>query len=52
MDSATARNTRPPAPPQQGVLAELRDSLLLLGLSLGVTVGVAAAAQAALALLG
>ena len=52
MDSVITGKTRPPVAPQQSVAAEFRDSMLLLGLSLAVTVGVAAAAQAALALLG
>ncbi len=51
MDSVITGKARPPRAPQQSVAAEFRDSLLLLGLSLAVTVGVAAA-QAALALLG
>lgn len=41
-----------PATPQSGLAAELRSSVLLLGLSLGVTAAVSVAAQAALALFG
>ena len=52
MDSVSATTGGPPAAPQQGVGAELRDSVLLLGLSLAVTIAVAAVAQTALALLG
>jgi hypothetical protein len=40
------------APPATGLGAELRESLLLLGFAVGVTVGLTTAAQAALALLG
>ncbi len=35
-----------------GLAAEVRESLLLLGFAVGVTVGLTTAAQAALALLG
>ena len=60
MDSSTLappeQTTPPPAPPQArgrgGLGAELRESLLLLGFAVGTTVGLTAAAQAALALLG
>lgn len=52
MDSVSATTGGPPPEPQQGVGAELRDSVLLLGLSLAVTFAVAAVAQTALALLG
>ncbi len=41
-----------PATPTPGLGAELRESLLLLGFAVGVTVGLTTAAQAALALLG
>jgi len=45
----------PPPPPggrsQTGLAAEVRESLLLLGFAVGVTVGLTTAAQAALALL-
>ena len=41
-----------PAPRTTGLGAELRESLLLLGFAVGVTVGLTTAAQAALALLG
>ena len=47
---------RPPAAQRPGrtpgLGAELRESLLLLGFAVGVTVGLTTAAQAALALLG
>jgi hypothetical protein len=49
----------PPPPPAArgargpgGLAAEVRESLLLLGFAVGVTVGLTTAAQAALALLG
>ena len=42
----------PDAPRNPGLGAELRESLLLLGFAVGVTVGLTTAAQAALALLG
>jgi hypothetical protein len=46
----------PPPPsrrsPETGLAAEVRESLLLLGFAVGVTVGLTTAAQAALALLG
>ena len=41
-----------PAPRTPGLGAEVRESLLLLGFAVGVTVGLTTAAQAALALLG
>ena len=41
-----------PAPRPTGLGAEVRESLLLLGFAVGVTVGLTTAAQAALALLG
>ena len=41
-----------PARRAPGLGAELRESLLLLGFAVGVTVGLTTAAQAALALLG
>lgn len=54
MDS-TARTESPPHPPHQptasptpGLGAELRESLVLLGLAVGVTVGLTTVAQAAL----
>ena len=37
---------------RNGLAAEVRESLLLLGFAVGVTVGLTTAAQAALALLG
>jgi hypothetical protein len=57
MSSTTvAPDTRPEptsdAPRTPGLGAELRESLLLLGFAVGVTVGLTTAAQAALALLG
>ena len=57
--TTVAPDTRPDtphddAPPARvpGLGAELRESLLLLGFAVGVTVGLTTAAQAALALLG
>jgi hypothetical protein len=51
MDS-TARTETPPSPPvaaeTPGLGAELRESLVLLGLAVGVTVGLTTVAQAAL----
>ena len=48
-----APHSPPPAPrTETGLAAELRESLLLLGFAVGVTVGLTTAAQAALALLG
>ena len=51
MDS-TARTENPPTPPTTastpGLGAELRESLILLGLAVGVTVGLTTVAQAAL----
>jgi hypothetical protein len=41
----------PPSPPAPGLGAELRESLLLLGFALGVTVGLTTVAQAALSAL-
>jgi len=49
-DSRTSDET--PASRAPGLGAELRESLLLLGFAVGVTVGLTTAAQAALALLG
>ena len=45
------RPDAPPAPPAPGLAAELRESLLLLGCALGVTVGLTTVAQAALSAL-
>ena len=57
--STVAPDTRPdathdqaPASGTPGLGAELRESLLLLGFAVGVTVGLTTAAQAALTLLG
>ena len=53
MDTST-RPDAPPAhtsPPAPGLGAEVRESLLLLGFALGATVGLTAAAQAALSAL-
>jgi hypothetical protein len=59
MTTTVAPDTRPDtpsddasAPRAPGLGAELRESLLLLGFAVGVTVGLTTAAQAALALLG
>jgi hypothetical protein len=59
MTSTVAPDSRPdtpsddaPAPRGTGLGAEVRESLLLLGFAVGVTVGLTTAAQAALALLG
>ena len=59
MTPTVAPDTRPdtpsddtPAPRTPGLGAELRESLVLLGFAVGVTVGLTTAAQAALALLG
>ncbi|MEX2291897.1 MAG: hypothetical protein WD794_16420 [Mycobacteriales bacterium] len=41
----------PPLPPPPGLGAELRESLLLLGCALGLTVGLTVVAQAALSAL-
>ena len=51
----SAPHSPPPAPrrrPDTGLGAEVRESLLLLGFAVGVTVGLTTAAQAVLALLG
>lgn len=58
--TTVAPDTRPDTPPEDvpassstpGLGAELRESLLLLGFAVGVTVGLTTAAQAALTLLG
>ena len=50
MDTSPHPDT-PPPPPAPGLGAELRESLLLLGLALGVTVGLTTVAQAALSAL-
>ena len=50
--SADAPASRTPTSGTPGLGAELRESLLLLGFAVGVTVGLTTAAQAALALLG
>ena len=59
MTTTVTPDTRPdtpsddaPAARTPGLGAELRESLLLLGFAVGVTVGLTTAAQAALALLG
>jgi hypothetical protein len=49
--SPEATQDEAPAPRSSGLGAELRESLLLLGFAVGVTVGLTTAAQAALALL-
>jgi hypothetical protein len=47
-----ARHHTPPAPPATpGLGAELRESLVLLGCAVAVTVGLTTAAQAALSVL-
>jgi hypothetical protein len=48
----TRPDPTPDSPRTPGLGAELRESLLLLGFAVGVTVGLTTAAQAALALLG
>ncbi|MDX6199163.1 MAG: hypothetical protein QOJ79_2314 [Actinomycetota bacterium] len=48
MDSNAAR----PADDDSGLGAEVRESFLLLGISIGITAAVTVAAQAALSLLG
>ncbi len=63
MTTTVAPDTRPDTPSDDaapasrarqasGLGAELRESLLLLGFAVGVTVGLTTAAQAALAVLG
>jgi len=52
----TTRTDAPPAPtsppaPAPGLGAEVRESLMLLGFALGVTVGLTTVAQAALSAL-
>jgi hypothetical protein len=52
-DARPETTSEPARPaPSPGLGAELRESLLLLGFAVGVTVGLTTAAQAALALLG
>ncbi len=50
MDTSPHTDT-PPPPSAPGLAAELRESLLLLGFAVGVTVGLTTAAQAALSAL-
>ena len=50
-DGDTAPGSVTAPPPPAGLGAEVRESLLLLTFAVGVTVGLTAAAQAALALL-
>ena len=54
MDTITAVEHAPqnPLPPSPSLAGELRESLLLLGCAVAVTVGVTAVAQAALSVLG
>ena len=57
MDTSTlsappVEQSSPTPPPATGLGAELRESLLLLGFAVAVTVGLTTAAQAALTLLG
>ena len=59
MTTTVTTDSRPHTAPDEtsvpgasGLGAELRESLLLLGFAVGVTVGLTTAAQAALALLG
>ncbi len=55
MDTPPRTEIPPPAPPTAtpapGLGAELRESLLLLGFAVGVTVGLTTVAQAALSAL-
>ena len=51
MDTPPRPDAPPAAPPTPGLGAELRESLLLLGFALGVTVGLTTVAQAALSAL-
>jgi hypothetical protein len=53
MDTPPRTEIPPPAPPTPapGLGAELRESLLLLGFAVGVTVGLTTVAQAALSAL-
>ena len=52
MDTTTRTDTPAPAPPRDpGLGAELRESLVLLGVALGVTLGLTTVAQAALSAL-
>ncbi len=49
--ASSAPTTEPPARSASGLGTELRESVLLLSFAVGVTVGLTAAAQAALAVL-
>ena len=51
MDTSARTEHPTPPTPQQGLGAELRESLMLLGFAVGVTVGLTTAAQAALSAL-
>jgi hypothetical protein len=50
-DGAEGAATPHTAPPAGGLAAELRESLVLLGLAVAVTVGLTTAAQAAVSVL-
>jgi len=50
-DGAEGSATPHTAPPAGGLAAELRESLVLLGLAVAVTVGLTTAAQAAVSVL-
>ncbi len=54
MDTATAAPHAPQNPPRPSpsLACELRESLLLLGCAVAVTVGITTVAQAALSVLG
>ena len=51
MDTTPHTDAPPAPPPAPGLGAEVRESLLLLGFALGVTVGLTTVAQAALSAL-
>jgi hypothetical protein len=51
MDTSTCADAPPTPPPAPSLGAEVRESLMLLGFALGVTVGLTTVAQAALSAL-